>query len=60
MASTVTKLLTVPFPTVRSVLSKPVTSSLKVAVTLNAPLIVVAEVDAKVTVGAVTSAVRVN
>jgi hypothetical protein len=43
-----------------SVLSKPLTSSLNVAVTLNGALTVVAEVDVKVTVGAVASYVRVN
>jgi len=52
LASTVTKLPTVALPTVISVVSNPVTSSLNVAVTVNALLTVVAEVDAKVTVGA--------
>jgi hypothetical protein len=41
----VTKLPTVALPTVISVLSNPVTSSLNVAVTLNAALTVVADVD---------------
>jgi hypothetical protein len=56
----VTKLPTVALVTVISVLSNPVTSSLNVAVTLNAALTVVADADVKVTVGAVKSAVRVN
>jgi len=47
--------LTVPFATVTSVSINPVTVSLKVAVTVNKPLTVAAEVDAKVTVGGTAS-----
>jgi len=56
----VVKLLAFPPATVISVVSKPVTSSLKVAVTPNKPLTVAVEVEVKVTVGAVISAVRVS
>ena len=54
------KFPTVALATVISVLSKPVTSSLNVAVTLNAALTVVVDGDVKATVGAVISAVRVS
>ena len=54
------KLLAAALATVISVLSKLVTFSLKVAVTVNKPVTVVAEGDVKLTVGAVKSAVRVN
>jgi hypothetical protein len=60
LASSVTKLPTVALATVISVLSNPATSSLKVAVTLNAALTVVADGDVKATVGAVKSAVRTS
>jgi hypothetical protein len=60
LASSVTKLPTVALVTLISVLSNPVTSSLNVAVTLNAALTVVADADVKATVGGVKSAVRVN
>ena len=50
-----TKLLTIALATVISVLSNPMTFSLKVAVTLNKPLTVVADVDVKATVGAMLS-----
>ena len=55
MASTVTKLPIKALARVISVGSNPVTFSLKVAVTLNKPLTVVAEVDVKATVGAMLS-----
>ena len=50
-----TKLPTVALATVISVLSNPVTFSLKVAVTLNGALTVVADVDVKAIVGAMLS-----
>jgi hypothetical protein len=53
----VTKLSTVALATVISVLSKPLTSSLNVAVTLNKPVTVGVEVDVKATVGGVMSGV---
>ena len=55
MALTGTKLPTFALVTVISVLSNPVTSSLNVAVTLNAAFTVVADADVKATVGAVAS-----
>jgi len=60
LASSVTKLPTVALATVISLLSNSVTSSVNVAVTLNAALTVVAEFEFKLTDGAVISAVRVN
>ena len=55
MASSRTKLPTVALARVISVLSKPVTFSLNVAVTLNKPFTGVVDADVKTTVGATPS-----
>ena len=57
MASTALKLPAVPLLTVISEISKPVAASLNVAVTVNNPFTVVAEVELNATVGAVLSKV---